>query len=362
MSGSVASSAAVGPPPGMRVRLSSNESPFGPSPAAVRAAKDVLDDAHLYPDDQSVALREEVATHEARALEEVAVGTGSAALLMDAIAHACADGGSLATFERAFVVYRLAARNARAPYIEAPTAGPATPTADGYGRDVEALLDVVDDDTAVVVIDNPGNPTGAYLTGDELRTLVEGVPAAVPIIVDEAYHQFAVGQRGYATVAELGLDRPNLLVLRTFSKAYALAGLRVGYLVGDSDLVGQLDARRTRFNVTATAQAAASAALGDHDHLARTVQGTLEGRDRMVAGLRELGIPVTGGLGNFVTVELGEPAAPIVEAYAQHGIGVRPLAPYSMMEQLRVTVGTPAEVDAFLEASAQVLSGVPSRS
>jgi histidinol-phosphate aminotransferase len=362
---SVASSAAVGPPPGMKVRLSSNESPFGASPLAIEAGTRALRDAHLYPDDQSIALRTAVADHLGRPLDEVAVGTGSAALLMDAIPHACAGvadaDAEVLAFARSFVVYRLAARNAGARYVEVPTGGPATPDQDGYARDVDALLAQVTHATRVVVIDNPGNPTGAHLTGDELRRLVTSLPEQVTVIIDEAYHEFAGGQRGYATVAEVGLDHPRLLTLRTFSKAYALAGLRVGSVTGPAELIAELDGRRTRFNVTAPAQAAAIASLADVAHLARTVSGTLDGRARMAEGLRALGVPFTDGLGNFLTLELGMPATPVVEAYAAHGIGVRPLPPYGMDEQIRVTVGTPSEVDAFLVASAEVLSSIPSR-
>jgi histidinol-phosphate aminotransferase len=360
---SVASSAAVGPPPGMEVRLSSNESPFGPSPLAVEAATRALHDAHLYPDDQSTALRAAVADHLGCPADQVAVGTGSAALLMDAIPHLCdgVDDAEVVAFERAFVVYRLAARNARAGYVEVPTGGPATLGRDGYTRDVDALLAAVTDATRVVVIDNPGNPTGAHLTGDELRTVITSVPEHVTVIVDEAYHEFAAGQRGYATVAELGIDHPRVLTLRTFSKAYALAGLRVGSIHGPAGLVAELDGRRTRFNVTATGQAAAIASLGDLAHLARTVAGTLEGRAAMAEGLRGIGVPFTDGLGNFLTIELGTDAGAVVGAYAAHGIGVRPLPPYGMGEQIRVSVGTPAEVEAFLQASREVLAAVPSR-
>jgi histidinol-phosphate aminotransferase len=361
MSTPIASSSAVGPPPGMAVRLSSNEAPFGPSPAVVEAIERTAADVHRYPDDQSIALREALAERLGTTRDAVAVGTGSAALLMDAITHECRDGGDLLTFERAFIVYRLGARNAGAGYVEVPTGGPATPDRDGYARDVGPLLDRIDDDTRMVVIDNPGNPTGAHLTGDELRTLIAGVPDHVTVVIDEAYNEFAVGQRGFQTVRELGVEHPRLLVLRTFSKAYALAGLRVGYVTGPADLVTSVDAWRTRFNVNAVAQAAALAALGDEAHLERTVTGTLEGRARMAEGLRELGIPFTGGLGNFLTFELGTAAGPVVDAYASHGVGVRPLAPYGMTEQIRATVGTPDEVSAFLEASAEVVGDVPSR-
>jgi histidinol-phosphate aminotransferase len=359
----VASASAVGPPPGMRVRLSSNESPFGPSPRAVAAANEAVAESHLYPDDQSVDLRQAIADHEGCAFEQVSASTGSAALLMDVVGHACQGepDATVVSFARAFVVYRLAARNAGVRYVEAPTDGPATDDRDGYGRDVGALLDAVDDTTRVVMIDNPGNPTGAHLTGGQLRELVAALPEHVTVLLDEAYHQFATGQAGYETAAEAGLEHPRLLVSRTFSKAYALAGLRVGYVTGPADLVGAIDGWRVRFNVNAPAQAAAIASLADTDHLERTVTGTLEGRRRMADGLRELGVPFTDGLGNFLTLELGTPAAPLVEAYAEHGVGVRPLAPYGMGEQLRVTVGTADEVEAFLAASRDVLSAVPSR-
>jgi len=340
----------------MPVRLSSNESPYGPSSAAVAAATAAVTDAHRYPDDQSTTLRAALAEREGRAFDEVAVGNGSAALLMDLVAHVCADGGTVAAFDHAFVVYRLAARNARAAYLEVATGGPARGDRDGYARDVDALLDAVTDDTRLVCIDNPGNPTGAHLTGDELRRLATGLPDEVVLLVDEAYHDFAAGQRGYATVAELDLDHPTVVVTRTFSKAHALAGLRVGWLTGPAALVAEVDARRPRFNVTAPAQAAAVASLSDREHLTATVDGTVAGRRRLAAGLRAMGTACTEGLGNFVTVELRAPAEPIVDTYATYGIGVRPLAPYGMPEQLRVTVGRPDEVDAFLAASQTVLA------
>lgn len=357
----VASSAAVGPPPGMAVRLSSNESAYGPSPQVIEAIREVADQVHLYPDDQSVALREAIGELEGVPAQQVTVGTGSAALLMDLIAHECRDGGEALSYERAFIVYRLGARNAGAPYVEAPTAGPATGSGDGYARDPEALLDRISDETRIVLIDNPGNPTGAHLDAAGVRAILAGIPEHVTVAMDEAYWHFASGAGDYRRARDCGIDHPRLVVLSTFSKAYALAGLRVGYLVGPADLVRSVDGFRARFNVNAAAQRAAVAALGDAAHLRRTIDGTLEGRRRMAQGLRELGVPLTEGLGNFVTIELGEPAAPVVAAYAEHGVGVRPLAPYAMDQQIRVTAGTPDEVDAFLAASQEVLADVASR-
>lgn len=353
---SIAASSAVGPPPGMKIRLSSNESAWGPSPRAVEAASHAIEESHLYPDDQSVELRTAVAAHEGMPFEQVAVGTGSAALLMDLIQQTCADGGEVVAYERSFVVYRLAARNAGVPYVEAPTVGPATTDRPGYGRDPEALLDRVGDDTRLVVVDNPGNPTGVHLDGDGLRAVLEAVPEHVAVVVDEAYHQFAAGHDGYTPVRDLGVDHPGLVVLRTFSKAYGMAGFRVGYLTGPADRVAAVDQWRTRFNVARPSQAAAVAALEDHPHLQRTIEGTLEGRRRMQSWLAARGVPHTPSLGNFVTIETPGPASETVEAFAARDVGVRPLTPYGMDRQVRVTVGTSDEVDGFLEAAEDVLA------
>ncbi len=360
---SVNASTAAGPPPGMRVRLSSNESPYGPSPAAVEAARAVATDLHLYPDDQSVALRRALAEQEGVAFEAVSVGTGSAAILMDLVPQQThGRGGNVVAYERAFIVYRLACRNAGVEYREAATGGPATGDEDGYQRDPQALLDAIDDETRLVIVDNPGNPTGAHLDAEGLRAVVEGVPEDVTLLVDEAYWQYAAGQRGYARVRDLDVEHPRLIVTSTFSKAHALAGLRVGYLVGAQEIVQGVDNWRPRFNANAVGQTAALASLADTDHLDMAVSNTLRDRARMAQGLRDLGIPFTDGLGNFLTFEVGADAGPVVKGFEQHGVGLRPLVPYGMLEQVRATVGTAEEVEDFLTAAADVLVDVPARS
>lgn len=346
----------------MRVRLSSNESAHGPSPAAMTAAREVAAELHLYPDDQSVQLRQALGELEGVPYESVSAGTGSAAILMDLVPQQTAGhGGNVVAYERAFIVYRLAARNAGVEYREAPTGGPAQGDQDGYQRDPQALLDTIDDDTRVVIIDNPGNPTGAHLDADGLRAVVEGVPEDVTVLIDEAYWQYAAGQGGYTRVMSLGVEHPRLIVASTFSKAHALAGLRVGYLFGAGEIVGAVDNWRPRFNVNAVGQAAALASLRDTSHLEMAVSDARVQRERMGAGLRELGIPFTDGLGNFLTFEVGADAAPVVAAFEEHGVGLRALVPYGMLEQVRVTVGTEQEVADFLGAAKAVLADVAAR-
>lgn len=348
----------VGPPPGARVRLSSNESNFGPSPRAVAAMRDAVTEGHVYPDDQATELRAAIAEHDGVGdVRNVIVGTGSAQLLMDLCAHELSAGDEVLAFERSFVVYRIGAGRSGATYVEAPTGGPAEGDADGYQRDADALVAALTDRTRIVFLDNPGNPTGAHVDGDGLRAIVAAVPDDVTIVVDEAYHQYATGHRGYLTAAEAGVEHPRLLVSRTFSKAHALAGQRIGYLTSaNADLLASLDGFRARFNVTSSGQAGAIASLGDDDHLAEAVRRTVAGRERMVAGLRELGIPCTDGLGNFVTFEVAGEAGPVVEAFGRdHGVGVRPLLPYAMASQVRASVGTEDEVEAFLVAADDVV-------
>ncbi|MEX0868674.1 MAG: histidinol-phosphate transaminase, partial [Nitriliruptoraceae bacterium] len=323
----VASASAVGPPPGMRVRLSSNESPIGPSPTAIEAAGRALAQGHRYPDDQSEVLRGALAAEYGRDEREVAVGNGSAALLMDAIA-AVGAGGDVLAFERSFIVYRLAAANVSARYVEVPTGPPPSVAGPGYIRDPERLLDAVGARTRAVVLDNPGNPTGTHLAPDDLRELVTSIPEYLTVIIDEAYRHFAVDDVDYATVEELGIDHPRLVVLDTFSKAHALAGLRIGVVRGPAELVGHFDARRPRFNVTAPAQAAALASLADRDHLAEVVAVTRAGRRRMADVLADAGVIYTDSRANFLTIELGEAAGPTIAAFAQRGIGVRDLGAY----------------------------------
>ena len=341
---------------GITVRLSSNESAFGPSPAA----REALEDSRFYPDDASGALRAVLAAAEGVPVDKIAVAAGSTPLLLDIIELAAIDGGELLTFDKSFIAYAVGAANARARHVKAPVGGPATLDASGYGRDPDALLELVSPRTKVVIIDHPGNPSGAHLTGEQLRTLVDRLPEHLVVVIDEAYHHFGHGQCGYATAAELGLAHPGLVMTRTFSKVHALAGLRAGYLVGPTEVVAGIEARRPRFNISTVSQAAAIASLADTEHVRRVVEATVAGRRRLSSGLRELGVPCTESLGNFVTVELGTASPPIVDAYRRSGIGVRPLEPYGMTEQIRVTVGTSPQIDTFLATSASVLARVPS--
>ena len=351
----VGAAAAMGPPVGMRVRLSSNESPFGPSPKAIEAASHALREAHRYSDDQARDLRQRLADLAGTTTSQVAVANGSAAALMEAITYACVghETAEVLAFARSFVVYRLAAQNVGARYVEVPGT-PSYEPGQPEKRDVAALLAAITPHTRVIAIDNPGNPTGSHLTGEELAQLINATPPHIMLIIDEAYHHFADGLQGYQTVASLTATHPRLVTAHTFSKAYALAGMRIGVLYGSEHVISEIDARRPRFNVTAPAQAAALASLDDTDHLAFTVKESIAGRERLAAGLVALDVTYTEGLGNFVAVDFGTAADPVIAAYAEHGVGIRTLVPYGMPHQARVSVGTDEEVDAFLRATSEL--------
>jgi len=318
----------------------------------VTAATKALTEVHRYSDDQARALRERLAAQAGVDTAQVAVANGSAAALMEAITYACVghDDAEVLAFARSFVVYRLAAQNVGARYVEV-SATPSELPGQPEKRDVTALLNAITKNTRVIAIDNPGNPTGSHLRASELTRLINSVPPHIMLIVDEAYHHFADGLGGYQTVASLSASHPRLVTAHTFSKAYALAGMRIGVLYGSEQVISDIDARRPRFNVTAPAQAAALASLDDTEHLNFTVKASIVGRQRLAAGLAAMDVSYHEGLGNFVTVDFGTAADPVIAAYASHGVGIRTLVPYGMPHAARVSVGTDEEVDAFLAAT-----------
>jgi histidinol-phosphate aminotransferase len=221
------------------------------------------------------------------------------------------------------------------------------PLTDGHVHDVDAMVDAVTDRTRVVLVCNPNNPTSTAVGEKELRRVVDAVPGDVLVVVDEAYREY-VDPEAVPDAFELFGDRPNVAVLRTFSKAYALAGLRVGYCLATPELVRVVRTCQVPFSVSALAQAAAVAALGQQEEVARRARATVAERQRVTAALRDLGLEVPDSAANFVWLPLGERSTSFAEHCAAHGVLVRPFTG----EGVRVTIGLPEENDAFLAAAA----------
>ena len=320
------------------VKLASNENPLGMSPKARRAVEAALTGVERYPD--QFELITALAERHAVAAEQVVLGNGSNDVL-DLVARVFLAPGRSAVFSKhAFAVYPLATMATGAECIVAP--------AKHYGHDPVAMLAAIRPDTHVVWIANPNNPTGNFLPQAELRAFIEKIPAHIAVVLDEAYTEYLAPADRADTVAWIR-DIPNLIVTRTFSKIYGLAGLRVGYAVARADVADLLNRVRQPFNVNNLALAGAAAALEDHTFVADSFELNRRGMEQIVAGLKHLGLEHIPSHGNFLTFAVTDGAA-MNGKLLQQGVIVRPIGGYGLPNHLRVTIGLESENLRFLEA------------
>jgi histidinol-phosphate aminotransferase len=320
------------------VKLASNENPRGMSPKARLAVAAALAGVERYPDqfDLVAALAERLGVGR----EQIVLGNGSNDVLDSAARVFLAPGRSSVMSQHAFAVYPLATLSAGAECVVAPALH--------YGHDLDAMLATIRPDTRLVWIANPNNPTGNFLPYARLKNFLQRLPAAVAVVLDEAYNEYLpVAERGDA-VAWLR-EFPNLIVTRTFSKVYGLAGLRVGYAVAAADVADLMNRVRQPFNVNNLALAGALAALDDHVFVAESHDLNRRGMEQLVAGLKRLGLEHIPSHGNFVTFAMADAAA-VNERLLKQGVIVRPIAGYGLPNHLRVTIGLESENSRFLEA------------
>ncbi len=330
------------------IRLSGNTAPYGPSPAAIAAIRDVADSVHLYPDRQSDNLAQAFGDIEGVDPAEVAPTAGSAGAILDLVRQSTRGAGKVVAFDQAFHLYARAASFAGVEYDTVPVGS-------SFERDIEAFLDHVDADTRVAIIDNPPNPTSDTLKPEELVWLLTRIPDDTLVILDEAYHHFADGQRGYESMMNHRGVHERLVVTRTMSKAFGLAGQRVGYGIGPAEIMAPLKAQRIPFSITKVSEAAALAALADTDHTARNIAATREAKERMVVAVRAHGLSVLKPRANFILIRVANKES-VVAAFKDRGILVNGLGLYRMPEFIRVSAGAPDEVTAFLDAAAEIIS------
>ncbi len=329
------------------IKLASNENPLGISPRVQEVLRGQIGDLARYPDGGGFALRQRLAALHGVAAQTITLGNGSNDVL-DLVARAFLCPGVEAVFSQyAFAVYPISTQAVGATARVAP--------AKNFGHDLAAMAALVNEQTRVVFIANPNNPTGTWLGASELRDFIAALPDWVLVVVDEAYVEY-VQEPDYPDTSRWLGDFPNLIVTRTFSKAYGLAGLRVGYGLANPQVADLLNRVRQPFNVNSLALAAAEAALDDPEHLRRSVELNQAGLAQLEAGLRTLGVDYIPSVGNFITLDLGRPAAPVDQALLREGCIVRPLANYGMPNHLRVTVGLAAENQRFLSALGRVLA------
>jgi len=327
------------------IKLASNENPLGPSPLALAAAQAELARVARYPESEAPLLRQALAQHLDVPVEEVVVGNGSNELLELLVRTFCAPDQHVVFAEPSFVVYRLACLAQGVDFSEVALDA-------GYRHDLPAMARAVGPRTRLVFIANPNNPTGTHVSRSELSAFLDSVPPNVLVVLDEAYAEYA-DAKDYPDGLELRRRHPHAIVLRTFSKIYGLAGLRLGYAVMPRELAGYVHRVRAPFNVSSIAQAAGVAALRDREHVERTRALNLSEKAFVQAGLERLGLDVVPSQANFFLVDLKRPAGAVYEALLTHGVIVRALPPLPSM--LRITLGTRHENERCLSALETVL-------
>ena len=342
---------------GALVELGSNENPYGPSPAAKRAVLETLNQLHRYPDPLGGDLRRALAARHGVDIAQLVLGNGSHELLMQFAQVFAGPEREVVASQFGFAVYALAAQAAGAPLRIAPAF--AREAAMPRGHDLDAVAAAISPRTALVHLANPNNPTGTWFGADAFAAFMARVPESVIVVVDEAYAEFADAP-DYASALALQPRHPNLVVTRTFSKAHALAGLRVGYAVAHPECIAVLERVRESFNVNAAALAAAEASLGDEAHLRWSLARNAEQRAALADALRERGGFVHPSLTNFLLVEFGPEAARIEAGLLRQGVVLRPMAGYGLPGCLRITVGDASENRRLLSALGTIV-GEPSK-
>ena len=322
------------------VKLASNENPLGMSPKARAAVAAAIADIARYPDGNGFALKSALSQKLGVGLDTLVLGNGSNDVL-ELIARAFLNGSSSGVFaQHAFAVYPLAIKSVGARLIEVP--------ARNFGHDLAAMGDAIAPDTRIVFIANPNNPTGTFLSGEIIEAFLKQVPQDVIVVLDEAYNEYLAPEQRYDAVPWVA-KYPNLVITRTFSKIYGLAGLRIGYAVASPEVADLMNRVRAPFNANSLALAAAEAALSDDDFLQRSYEVNRDGMRQIIAGLAKLGLDHIPSAGNFLTFKVGDGAGVNLRLLKQ-GVIVRPIGGYGMPEWLRVSIGSQAENARFLEA------------
>jgi histidinol-phosphate aminotransferase len=329
------------------VKLASNENPLGPSPKAMEAARAVLGDSNRYPDGGTHVLREKLARLRGVHPEELYVGLGSSEII-DLSARVFLRAGQAGlTSEGSYAPFSTAIRASGAHLRLAKQ--------HNFAVDLEAIAKTVTPETRVIYLANPNNPTGTAFSAAELTELLERIPEDVLVVLDEAYIHYAA-RRDMPDSRELFREYKNLLVMRTFSKVYGLAGLRIGYALGKPEIVAALNKLRTPFNTSGIAQAAAIAALDDKAHVQRCIETNAAERKRLTAGLRALGLKPVESETNFIFVPIESEAKPLCDELLRAGVIVRPMGWMGLPKAIRISVGAASENDKCL-ATLQTLLG-----
>jgi len=330
------------------VKMASNENALGPSPKALRAAKAALARVHRYPDGGCFYLRQKLAKFLRVQPESLIFGNGSDELLVFAVRAFVQKWDEVIIADPTFLIYEIAAQVENGVVVKVPIKD--------FHYDLSGMKARIGPKTKIIFIANPDNPVGTYVPEKELVSFLEKVPSRVVVVLDEAYYEFAKEHKGYPDSLKLLHRFPNLFVTRTFSKAYGLSGLRIGYGIADSKILEALNKVREPFNVNSLAQSAAIAAVDDKEHLKRTLKMVKEGRRYLESELRKIGVRCVSTVTNFILADLSCDARAVYERLLRQGVIVRPMNVWGLKNFMRITIGKKAENERFIKALKGVLT------
>lgn len=329
------------------IKLASNENPMGPSPLAVEMARKILVGTNRYPDGGGFYLREALSERHNIPKDQIVLGCGSSDLIDQAARAFVPFGYEGIISEGTFPLYEIALRSIGATLVRAPIRE--------FHYDLDAIAAAVTPRTRIIYLANPNNPSGTMFTADEFDEFMDRIPDSALVVLDEAYFEY-VQRDDYSRSLEMVRHGRNLLVMRTFSKIYGLAGLRIGYGFGPAELVEHIDKVRLPFNTSDIAQGAARAAMDDHEHVRKSLEANHAGMAQLERGLGELGLGFVPSVANFILVNLEPNPEAIAAQMLKRGVIVRPMAWMGFPQAMRVTVGTEAENKMFLSAVREVLT------
>lgn len=332
------------------VKLASNENPFGVPESSKAAMAQAAAELGRYPDANGFELKAALSTRYDVPADWITLGNGSNDIL-EIAAHAFVQKGESVVFSQySFAVYALATQGVGGRAIVVPAVN--------YGHDLDAMADAIEADTRLVYVANPNNPTGTFIGAEKIEAFLGKVPASVIVVLDEAYNEYLAPEHQFESAAWVR-KYPNLIVSRTFSKAYGLAGLRVGFAIAQPAVTDLMNRIRQPFNVNSLAQAAAIAALNDKDFLAKGAENNFAGYRQLTAAFDELGLEYVPSFGNFVLVRVGDDdgaGARVNLALLRQGVIVRPVGAYGLPQWLRISIGLPEENAAFIAALRKALT------
>lgn len=321
------------------IKMSNNENPFGPSPLALRAAKCSVENINVYPDSEGCILKSALANFYGLDISQITVGNGSENIL-DMIAKAFLNYKNNAVISQycfttiLLIIHSMGTKVKIAPALN-------------YGHNINNIIDSIDSQTKVIFIVNPNNPTGTYITHNEMLELLNSIKSDILVVLDEAYYEY-VGEKNYPDSLSLLSSYQNLIIVRTFSKIYGMAGLRIGYAMSNPAIAKEINNIRLPFNVNSIAMNAACEALNDKEHVERSYFLNKQGVHQLTIGLEHMGLEVIPSVGNFVCVNIKRDSLDLCQRLFERGIMVKHLLPYNLPFHLRITSGTYEQNQQFL--------------